>query len=534
MTLLAFLLAAPGFASEPLLQKPLPMARRIVALDEALKEATKATGMVLLPSRALADKKLVLYTDGLSASLVLVRIADVLGGEWRPEGRGYRLTPDPASMAGAAALEEEMRQSRMASLEATMRGLVEHADEAVETLDERAQRLERQMRALSAAGKGDSPELRRITAEYDGVFPSSQPDSHEIGGVLAQLRPAGWDALRRGDLVVADSRGGAPYRLGRSSEGEDQRMVLWMDGTTGTLRTRVDGKDSTGTGGLAGRSTAGPVGQRFIESENAWEEKGSGLPETPLAAAEPPRPWTASRRLGAVDALEWLHRASRLPVVAEANRRPLTVPPTFAGADLRRWADTNRFLGYALRVEDGVLTGRLRPFPIWHEPAESVLRPLEEKKAPTFDDYARVATALDHRRELPLLAASAAPLERGLVPLRFAGRLSPAERASALSGQPLAFSSLGSEGRRAYLDAVTEGIFALGDLNGRFVDALLGGAPWAGDARLGFFVSRVSPSNGSFQGPDGKVWPSPPTVRMTFGFGLDDGVSFTVSMPSSQ
>lgn len=532
--MLALLLAVSGFASEPLLQKPLPMARRIVTLDEVLKEATKTTGMALLPPRALAEKKLCLYTDDLSAARVLVRIADVLGGEWQAEGRGYRLIADPARAAGAAALEAEIRRSRAAYLEATMRGLVEHADEPIEDLQKQAKRLEARQKTLRDAGKWNSPELKRLDAEYDAVFPSSRPDSHEIGGVLAQLRPAGWEALRRGEFVVADSSGGAPYRLEKSPEGDDRRMILWLDANSGYLRERVDRKDGTMTGGMGGQSTAGPVGQRYIESEEAWEERGGELPETPLSATEPPHPWTASGEYGAVDALQWVHQASGLPVVAEATRRPMIVPPRFAAANLRQWANANNFLEYALRVEGGVLMGRPRPFSNWWEPAESILRPLEAKKPPSLEDYARVAASLDDPRSIPLLAVSTAPLGRGLVPLRFLGRLGPDERAQALAGHPLAFRSLDAEGQRAFKEAVAEGIFSLGSLSGRFVDALLGKGSPADDPHLGFFVSPVAPSNVSFQGPDGKVRHAPPTVRMTFGFGPDDGLSFNVSTPSSR
>ena len=166
---------------------------------------------------------------------------------------------------------------------------------------------------------------------------------------------------------------------------------------------------------------------------------------------------------------------------------------------------------------------------------------LEANAAPSAEQYAVAVAAIPVGIRLPTYigrlpysvqtSVDPEPFDSAAA-LRFFGLLSPATRKSALAGIPVPLASLSPAAKRAFWEALSNGVFSAPMLSQRMIDALVGRSDGTGE--MGFYLSAHGASGGmrpkvrrDANVPETNE-PMPASYTMTFGFGPHDGVTFGV------
>ena len=498
---------------------PVDLRLKIVPLGEAVAALAGLGDLHLAVDPKVADRTITLLLRRADAREAMARIADVMRLRWEADGRTLRLTTDPAIEAATRAQTEAERAEGQREAEASLRGW---AAETPADPTRVARSLRGGMDVLTARRLGDAGFAEAVRA-----FRQASREASWAGLGLRTLDAEGWRRLLAGD-VLRFGTGDQPEarRLPDAALshtpflGEDLSRVFRITGTlgfraeSGALRvgTRVyfldsHGRppkdDSAGGGGKTFTMTPDPLldppRTPFAAETAAWSQgapTGAGAairtrsdtPERPLDWAFQAPSLSAPRLtypLSASDRLEWLHDATGVDVVAQADRRAALVGTRrFDGTIaefVRKWrrdespgaTDAFRLVGRTLMFRPAASGTRME------EPSESVLRDFE-RKPPVLEDWADLAARLTEAQARDL-AEGRMLLRRAATPLWQAGRLrfwsvlTLAQRTRA-RGPGLVAEDLAPSQRRAYVDlAISEE--AMGFLPSETVRRIAAGRP---------------------------------------------------------
>ncbi len=454
-----------GLPADPILDRPLAIEARIEPLPELLTRISKELGVPLSVERRMEGLKATVFTPTRSVRLTLAGLASVFDAEWtRVERGGYRLAETvPARNRREAYLELE-DADRRARVKTFLQG------GGLGAL--RARSGDSKTSGQAAADSGFAGAEAGVRSLYQSLAPLDREKfwqgepMHYIGEFQGEPPE---------DRVVESGRGFTAVHL-PAPAGRTLLLVRTRRDEGGVRFVTFSPKWSAGSWQALPPSKVASDFPRsvFRKAQDAWgtNPRTSSAPELQRALTEfetVKPPWARSRWTD-TDVLETLHRASGIPVVAEAFRRWRTTP-TFPTKGTLRDALRRANFGDAVRCENGSLLHR--PWGFWSqrliEPPEAAFVPLETASATPpealLDAAAETYAALP-RESLNELWRSAArrdlgELEDGRWALRLWGRLSPKEREMALTSGGLALAAVGAEARTALSEAVLESIFGV-------------------------------------------------------------------------
>lgn len=465
-------------------------------LGEVVELLTKAGGVKLDAASAVDDLKVTVLMQDEPMWRVMELIAEALGGEWKPDGDLYRISMPSgwqSSMVGAVQREDAKLR---AGAQADLRAMLEAArvDPAVV-----AETLER----LSKKGQGA---LSPAEKDLERAMRFAQDDrNRRFGEALAGLLPQDWNQFWNGRAVatrILNPGSGPPPPPGADL------IALRFDPVSFLLRKGV--ADAYERPEAVAESPL-PATDRFVAAAKAWSKAEPSDDERWKRSVDVPN---AERGVTAAEVLQRVHRATGLPIAADAFRLRLLAPQgsSTAASLLQSFADRNR--GYLKATKAGIA---FRHPAFWRlrkmEAPESMYRKLEEK--PTLEAYAEFAAKLNEKQQFPFQVRDAVassvsmkPLEEAMPALRFFASLSPAQRSKA--GQGLYAGEMSPGQRDLFSLALTEGLFGLPQRRGSFAPTP---PEWNRDElrNLGFLIVRL----------EGEA-------RLTFGASREQAVEYLV------
>ena len=502
-------LLLPFVQKDPRLEAKVDARAKIVPVAEAVATLGRAAHLGLTTAPAVRDLKATLFVADTPVGLVMDRMADALRLKWTREGDGYRLGIDPQAQAREEAYLNARRALARADLDAKIRNLTAVADVPYKDIND-------ELRTAGAVGSGE-PGYEAARERQRALYQYGNLDGWTQGTVLKGLGPAGLQRLLNGEAVGGSTAAGAgsvalpagiggyPSQPGGLVMNKSARTdaFLQVDPETWTMDFRIDrafeggGSSMTrsnarGDEAFEGRLMDSPLGKELA----LWDpEKLDGpvaaLPCDPKTPQKPSEWW--SGRSSDADALEWLHDASGVPIVAMADRSVHAISNlAFAGTVggyVKRWNATS---GWPLfRAAGGVLM--YRPGGFWSrrrmEIAEPVLRTLEAKPTPSIDDYAAFVAKVGDRQaalagdvDRTVLRVCPYPLADGVPPLRLWATLARVQRDALRAGGSVSYGDLSPAGQAAFAVAA-RGVLAGGWHEGAMATLFAGGrvgeAPWA-------------------------------------------------------
>ena len=509
-------------------------------LDEALAEIGGKLGVRLECAPSLAERKITVLVDGPSTARTLVRFADVLRGEWEARPKGYRLFQSPRKAAEETAYVKSWSDVDAAQLEADLKALAPYGERSREELAQASEKASLAARRAIRNGEPVSAEYLRLNGISHDLYRASQ--NYDLAVVAGGLDADGWRRLMGGGLITAGK--GARYRTAEDATAPD-RLYLRRNPMTGRLQMRtqytIPGGQSAGIdNGLlpSNPSTLSEPARRFQEETSGWGQRTPAQPDLPLSgkvAMAPP--WSWSGRPTHPDRLEWLHRASGLPVVALGDRRFEAFEPKVRPTSLGGFWESYGPEG-DLREEDGFVM--FRPYRFWEmrEPSERWFRRLEATPQPSLETYVALVAELPPNVPAPSLSGvqtSVCPTPFGARPaLVFLGSLPVALRDRLLKGGSARARELPASSRLLFEEAVVNGLFGGGAwARGGLLDALARPETLAAGEDYGVFASDAGEISGEGVMSDpyavrGRMGQLTPGVRLSFGFGPEDGMVYEI------
>lgn len=522
----------PSLKSDPKLAGKISLRLKNAPLPEALAEV----GKNLAWSSSIADLKVTAFVKDEPRWLVMEKIADVLGCEWKDEKGVYRLILAPSDYSALqtylkaedALLQKQAKQD---------------IDELLKLTSPSLESLQKRLDDLNKSGKP----FRETAAERREILDAMDSRKRLMGDMFRRLTATDWSAFWQGKVLVSDAD---KLRVAVQFVPE-LKQVAWRspagpDGALMGLQYVV----------FAIPFLAPPselAGQGFARKVLDWPTKDADLDSDESlkkafgeAKEQTDPPYNANWRPFA-DELEKLFQETGRPIVADGFRAPAGLSLGQAG-NLRQWIATvkKQFPSFVKIDGDWVL---YRHGGFWRrrlqDPPEAAVRELEKKKELTLDDYANFASKLTPVQAMafrvgfpPLTRFDVNPLNRAMPALRFYGSLSPSQRQAALSA--LAADNLTASQQRLFADALTEGVFSGADAaswaSGLVAGSSLQGLTFALSAERVFPFGRPLPGGLRINGgPAGKSPEEQKVNGTAFFFGLDKErrIGYTVPVPPS-
>ncbi|MGV3614550.1 MAG: hypothetical protein ACO1SV_04360 [Fimbriimonas sp.] len=523
---------APDLAKDERLAKPITVRLKMYPLPDAMKMLTDASGVPLEASVPLKDLKVTILVKDQPAHLVMAKVASTLDLEWEADGASYRIKAnDDVANAQRKYLDQEERLRRKKTEDALKKLAAAAAVPFVQAKAKDAQLtperylLGQAFRNLAANGwtafwNGRTVRNAAPLREAAANDPAANPPPPTPG-------PSDGEAQRRGGQRDRPRRSVRMVRVAAQYDPIQNRLMTFDLGQNLPL---PNDENAPGNGlGIwtvpQGELVESTYGKRIL----AWprrDDKPEALQKA-FTAVEPVSGGWFAGRLSSADVLESLHKASGVPIVADAFR--VVATPVRGGANPAVWltayGQTN---GGFVRTEDGFAMVRHGGF--WRlrqlEVPERVAKPLETAKTPSLEDYATFAAALSdvqalvyRRPNLALLKVDAAPLRFGVPALRFYASLGSLQ-SKARQNQAIPFGTLGAAQRNLFLEAM-DGIFEGGATVGRGGDIDITQEANA----LAFLMTLQEIPTASAGGALSLG------TRLLFGVTANDGVAYSIGVP---
>lgn len=201
----------------------------LLPAEKTLAELSKATGLQLRTTASTADFPLFIRVKEADPRLVLAKVADLLGAEWKQEGAAYVLSSDSAYRRKLARVADARRIARLgtklAEMDAATRNLRFDDAFAGQVRKDGEKMFEGMMKALTEGGTAFDPS----TMFSSTVFTQS-PASRAINSLLAGIGAANLAALVPGERVVYALN---PTRMqGALPPGSRQILSAFVQGST--------------------------------------------------------------------------------------------------------------------------------------------------------------------------------------------------------------------------------------------------------------------------------------------------------------
>lgn len=517
----ALLASASAFGQADLskderLKKPITVSLKLRPLSEALEELAKASGVVLDSAPNVKDLKCTVLVKDVPSDVVLAGLASTLDLDWTADKTTYRIGQNAdRALAMRRYVEAEAKERRTAA-EAEVKKVGALAALPYEEAKQRDPQLSPGRYLLAMT-------LRQMGTQANGFW-QGQPvvnATSYMSPVEAVNGPAG------------EPRQTANGGQARKSPAPPRMMVIRTIAQYNPITRQIE----TSIGPLAGTSERPhlidqpkplALKEPFVDALKAWTERNDEAAgfAVPAGAVTPQSDGWAGGRISTADELEAIHRATGVPIIADAFRVPIHqgVTGRTAAELLKDFAQRE---GAFLRTKDGV--AMLRHGAYWRlrelEPEEKAARALE-KKPVTLEGYATFAQSLAPAQVMALrvpdgflLRVPTTPIATSYRALRFYASLGANQRA-AKAGSPIPFTRLGSAQRTLFLEAMHSDLFGATVLG----QAAILQVPQDAD-RLAFQMSAVDVPVAA-QGLQ-------PGIQMLFGASERDAVAYRLALPSS-
>lgn len=240
----------------------------LVSVERALADLSKATGLELRTTAATADFPLLVRVKDAEPKLVLSKVAEILGAEWKQEGSTYLLSSDSAYRRKIGRAGDARRAAQLAAkigqLDAATRGLRFDDAFATQVRKDSEKMFEGMMKAFTGGGEG----VDAMAMFSSPVFTQS-PASRAINALLVGIGAEKLSGLVPGERVVYALN---PTRMQGALPPNSRRILeAFLQGST----EYAQAVKNTGTGEQmdflsmmgAGRSKTGtgPVADAHLE-----------------------------------------------------------------------------------------------------------------------------------------------------------------------------------------------------------------------------------------------------------------------------
>ncbi len=487
MCLPALPFAQPAdLAKDERLNKKIDARLSTMPLKKALRELEKSAGVGLDLVTSLDDLKVTVLCKEEPASLILVKLADVLGCEWVVDGPIYRLRMDADRL-----------NQRRAYVEAEERMLRKKVEEAIT--------------ALAKERPLETPK------------PSTGPERLQLGTMFKSMSSGELASFWRGDTKTFVTVTGAGPNV-PPVRNESTRVFARYDSSLHTLNT-LPGIDAAlirvqllPLANVSGELANLP----FAKDVRAWgtgivaESKEDERFLKVVPGVSTPRENEPKRALGAH--LERFFDSTGIAVVSDAFRTATLAPsePMAASSWVGGVAQQNRLF---LKVSDGVAQfrhggfWRLRKFEI-PEPTLERFETLNAKEALSLAQYAAFIAKLTANQLAGLrwngwaIGIDLSPIRTAAPAIALYNALTPSQRARASQGG-LAATQLPASLQVRFVDVMLRGVLENRG-SGEFV-----GAAASGDLReVGLMIEET-------------LRPEEKTFRILLGVAPNGAVAFT-------
>ncbi len=491
-----FLVLQGGLARDARFSAAIDFDLPLCQITDFCKSVSLKTNVELSVAKDVQDLKIDAFVDQRPVGETLDKVAKALNCEWVPAGKGYRLdmsVPNTNRERNFNLAEDaenrHIAETKLWACEFFANMIpgsdkqMTHGQELM-SADDRKAIIAPYETAFRAAQAGkNQEEISESQLKYSAISEAAGSLDHlNIGHVMLQMNKSAREAFWQGEPIMAASFPGNGYKLWPSdfyapsktqyvsgqlvTQGEQVNFdFLSFDPKTSSLNTHLNtyfvsegqfGKSEIGMsngGPFGGSSTRNRVSdklkklafyQDLLPWTNATDTPAKFQQAINLDTEEWPSPWSNSRRrLG--DHLQWLHRATGIPVVAQADRSclyywiALKRPVKTASAYLK--ALMNEFEVYCLE-DHGYLVARNYRF--WshrrHEAPEAVwkqLAPVKGVGSVDINRYAAYALALREDQTqtediaYPLCEVDLSRMAYCYHMVRFYGMLTDAQRQTA-------------------------------------------------------------------------------------------------------
>ncbi len=544
MVLLGLVFAIQGnLLTDTRLAKVVDFDASLRQITDFCSESAQISGVDLTVAKDVQDLKVDVFVDDRPLGETLDKVAKVLNCEWVPAGKGYRLEM-------SVPFKNRERNFNLAE-DAENRHIVEtklwaceffanmipgsnkqigYRQDLISSADRNAIIAPYEKAFRDALAGKNADEISETRLKYSAISEAAGSLDHvNIGHVMLQMNKSAREAFWQGEPMMAASFPGNGYKVWPSdffsrtntiysngqlvTDGESNYFdFLHFNPMTGNLDTRIysyfsskgpygnSQSGSSSSGPFGGSSSSHPVSLKlkkmpFYQDLLPWLK----ITETPAKFSQAINqdteewlsPWFGGRRrLG--EHLRWLHRASGIPIVAQADRSclynwiALKRPYKTASEYLKGLMDESEVY---CQEDHGYLVAR--NFRFWthrrHEAPEAVW----QKLAPAKDDgpmdlnrYAAYALALreDQTQSVdlgyPLCEIDLARVAHSYQMLRFYGMLNDDQRKTARQEAGLGAESL-TDTQRSEMNSLlktvifTDGFCSVGMAKYLFTNGLM-------------------------------------------------------------
>ena len=198
---------AVGQSDDPRFQKVVPLDARYMPLAEFGSAVEKASGVKITVAKAIAERKVAVFSDDRPLGEVMARLADTLFLQWAEEKDGIRLQLHPDAEGEERKLEREEQDLAFRHLRRGIHELAEHGRKplAQYRATQQAARAEydESLRDTSEKGKARTAEL---AANLNRRFPFGDArEPWDRGYALSQIGGIQIEALLNGQTFFAST-----------------------------------------------------------------------------------------------------------------------------------------------------------------------------------------------------------------------------------------------------------------------------------------------------------------------------------------
>ena len=372
MILLGLALAfQQGVLSDPRFGKPADFDVSLRQITDFCSDVSKTSGVGLSVDKKVQDLKVDVFVDKKPLAETLDKVAKVLNCEWVPFGKGYKLEMSVVNINRERnfnqAEDAEARHIAETKLWACeyFAKLIPGSNKQLNYREEMMLATERNAiiapfeQAYQAAMKGTNvEEISEAQLKYTAISEAVGSLDHvNIGHVMLQMDNSAKERFWKGEPVMAGSIPGNGYKLWPSDSLAPSKTLyvsgqlvtkaeytnfdfLLFDPLTNSLNTRLNsytasengfGPWETGTshgGPFSSSSTRNKISEKlkklsFYQDLKPWMDAKATPENFTQVINEDTEEWNSPwfsgrRRLG--EHLRWLHKATGIPIVAQADR----------------------------------------------------------------------------------------------------------------------------------------------------------------------------------------------------------------------
>lgn len=524
VVLLGLVLAIQGsIASDSRLTNLVDFDANLRQITDFCAEVSASTGVSLTAEKGVQDLKVDVFVDGKPVGETLDKVAKALNCEWVPLKEGYRLemSVPMTNRERNFNLAEDEDQLRLLKLMLWGRQYVSTFFPATQqqrrtgdqffSVEQRRKIVDPYQKEYQDA-EAAKDAIRTQNAYDKWSMVESSLNDFMIGRVLNQFDKVATENFWKGEPFVASTDPASQYKLfpsdfplnvrssyagndGKTYEADYQHYSFFrfdpvksrmqMNMLTYAIMPEPFNSQgaSKGGGGFTFSSTSNPISDRvkslpFYKDLVPWMDAEATPKKFSQTIDKATKEWKSPyfnkrRRLG--DHLRWLHKATNIPIVAQADRSCL-----YLWINFNRGFDTSSQYLQAMMKDNEMLAmedkGYLvaRNFRYWrhrrHEAPEAIWAQFESKdgtKTMNLQDFVRAAQLLREdqlfSQEIgsPLTGIENYTVLSSYHSLRLFGALTPSQQKMALS-KGISFSELGTAQQGQMVDTLIKLIMDTG------------------------------------------------------------------------